>query len=345
MSGTGQQQEIPAIQPPRKKGPAVMLTLFLVGMAGFIATVIWVNWPKPRTAPEPLSPQLAAIIQNMPGTSDAMIYAGLKDIHQSRFWNEALPDSIRHAVPVSAGKRVDGLMGQWGINLSSDLDTLLVSFQRSGRKQQNFIGVAWGDFVTKATPRKLESAGIQTVDIGGRKAYALDSAFWVAPMGPRSMAIASSSKMLEGFFHPSGHLLERDSVTAAMLGKAIYKSHLWFTLSSPQWTAWALQSLTAKNRDASEMGNISSLQRLAMSAKFGNGINGESEWVYNDKKSAFFASSFLWAAIKLTSNPGTRTSDAARTLLNHIAVHQNQESVIITADLPMSSFRKTAPAH
>jgi hypothetical protein len=340
MSGTEQQPEIPALQAPKKKGPMVLATLFVIGMTGFLATLIWVNWSKPRQQPEPLSKELTSIVQNMPGTSDAMLYVGLKDIRQSRFWNEALPDSLKKSIPFSAGKRVDGLMKQWDIDLSRDLDTLLISFQRSGRKQQNFIGVAWGDFTGKASTRALEAASMKTAEVGGRRAFALDSTLWVCPMGPRSMAIASSSDMLEGFFRPSGHLFERDSVTASMIGKAAYKSHLWFTLSSPQWTAGALQSLTSKNRDVKSVGNLSSLQRLAMSVKFRDGLQGQSEWVYKDKRAAFFASSFLWGTIKLTSNPGTRTSDAARALLKHFAVHQNLESVIITADLPLSAFRK-----
>lgn len=340
MSGKEETPLAPALQAPKKKGPKVLLTVFVIGMTGFLAALVWLNWPKPRVQPEPLTPELTSIIQNMPGTSDAMVYVGLKEIRNSRFWNEALPDSIRNAVPFSAGKRVDLLMKQRGFVLSRDLDTLLVSFQRSGRKQQKFIGMAWGDFATKAPAQALESASIKTAEIDGRRAYALDSTLWVCPMGPRRMAIASSSEMLNGFLRPTGHMLDRDSVSAAMIGKTRYKSHLWFTLSSPQWTAGALQSLTSKNRDVKSVGNLSKLQQLALSVKFDDGLKGQSEWVYRDRQTAFFASSFLWGTITLTSNPGTRTSDAARSLLKHLRVQQNLESVLITADLPLSAFRK-----
>ena len=340
MSGTEKNTQIPTLQAPKKKGPKVMLTVFLVGLAGFLAALAWINWTKPRQKAEPLSPEIVAVIQDMPGTSDAMVYVGLKDIRQSRFWNEALPDSLKRAVPFSTGKRVDDLMKQRGIDLSRDLDTLLISFQRSGRKQQNFIGVAWGDMLSKAPAGTLQAASLKSAEIAGRHAYALDSALWVCPMGPRKLAVASSPEMLEGFFHPAGHLLERDSVTASMLGRAAYKSHLWFTLSSPQWTAGALQSLTSKNHDVRSVGNLSSLQRLAMSVKFDDGLKGQSEWVYNDRRSAFFASSFLWGTVTVAGAPGTRTGESAKTLLRHIKVHQNLESVVVTADLPISAFRK-----
>jgi hypothetical protein len=340
MSGNEQQPVIPALQAPKKKGPKVLAAVFVIGMTGFIAALLWINWTKPRLKPEPLSPGLTSIIQNMPGTSDAMFYVGLKDIRQSRFWNEALPDSLKKAVPFSTGKRVDGLMKQRGIDLTQDLDTLLISFQRSGRKQQNFIGMAWGAFAGKAPAPVLEAASLKTADIAGRRAYALDSTLWVCPVGTRGMAIASSSEMLEGFFRPSGHLLERDSVSASMIGKTAYKSHLWFTLSSPQWTSGALQSLTSKNRDVKSVGNLSRLQQLAMSVKFDDGLKGQSEWVYKDRRAAFFASSFLWGTINIASISGTRTSESAKTFLRHVGVHQNLESVIITADLPLSAFRK-----
>jgi hypothetical protein len=342
MSGNDSTPAAPALQTPKKKGPKVLLTIFVIGVAGFLLAVLWMNWKKPRIEPEPLSPGLTAIMQNMPGTSDAMIYVGLKDIRESRFWNEALPDSLRKSRFPGMGRRVDSLMKLNNIELSRDLDTLLISFQRSGKKQQNFIGMAWGPFIAKTPATLLGKASIRTAEVAGHRAYALDSTLWVSPIGSQKMAIASSSDMLEKFFMPAGHLFERDSVTASLVRKTPYKSHFWFTLSSPQWTAGALQSITSKNGDVKSVGNLNRIRNITMSVKFGDGLRGESEWVYSDRKAAFFASSFLWGTIELSKTAGARTSEAARALLRHIRVHQNLESVIITTDLPLTSFRKTA---
>lgn len=343
MNGNETKPANPALQTPKKKGPKVIATFFILGLIVVSAGYLWINWKKPRVAPEPLSPELTAIIQNMPGSSDAMFYAGLKDIRGSRFWKEAVPDSLKNAQFLSMGKRVDSLLAISGVNLTSDLDTLLVSFQRSGRKQQKYIGMASGAFTRKLPPEALRAASIETAEVAGRQAYALDSSLWVAPMGPNRVAIASSSEMLEKFFNPSGRLLERDAATSALIEKTRYKSHFWFTLPSPQWTAGALQSITSKNSEVKSVGNLNRIQQISMSVKFDDGLLGQSEWVYNDRQGAFFASTFLWGTIRL-STISPRTSDAAKALLNSMKVSQNLESVIITANLPLEAFRKGKPA-
>lgn len=343
MSGNETRSATPALQPPKKRGPRVLLTLFVIGMTGLLAAYLWMNWQKPRVEPEPLSPELTRIIQNMPGTSDAMIYIGLKDIRESRFWKEAVPDSLKKTPFPGMGKRVDSLMKLGGIDLSKDLDTLLVSFQRSGKKQQNYIGMAWGSVAGKVNTPLLRAASVETAEVAGHQAYALDRSFWVSPAGTNTLVIASSRDLLEKFYRPSGHLLERDSVTASLIRKTPYKSHFWFALASPQWTAGALQSITSKNRDVKSVGNLNRIQQIALSVKFRDGLTAESEWVYKDRQAAFFASSFLWGTIELSSVAGTRTSGSAKSLLKHLRVHQNLESVIITADLPLTSFRKINP--
>lgn len=343
MSGNESKPATPELQAPKKKGPKVMATLFVLGLIVVLTGYLWINWKKPRLAPEPLSPELTAIIQNMPGTSDAMIYVGMKDIRESKFWKEAVPDSIKNSPLLSLGKRTDSLLKTGGIDLNSDLDTLLVSFQRSGRKQQNYIGMASGPVARKASAPFLKSASLQTAEVAGRQAYMLDSTLWVSPMGGSRLAIASSSDNLEKFFRPSGRLFERDSTTASLIGKTPYKSHVWFALASPQWTAGALQSLTSKNSEMKSVGNLNRLQQITMSVKFSDsGLKGQSEWVYKDRQAAFFASTFLWGAIELSSISGSRTSESSKELLRHLEVSQNLESVIVTADLPQTIFKKSS---
>ncbi|UWX58150.1 hypothetical protein NY406_02430 [Chlorobaculum sp. MV4-Y] len=342
MSSNESMPAAPELQAPKKKGPKVIATLFVMGLIVVLTGYLWINWKKPRIEPEPLSPELTTIIQNMPGTSDAMIYVGLKDIRESKFWKEAVPDSVKNSPLISLGKRTDSLMKAGGIDLNNDLDTLLVSFQRSGRKQQNYIGLAFGPIARKTQANLLDATSIQKAVVAGHRAYMLDSALWVSPMGENRLAIASSTDNLEKFFRPSGHLFERDSTTASLISKTPYKSHAWFALASPQWTAGALQSLTSKNSEVKSVGNLNRLQQISMSVKFDDsGLKGQSEWVYKDRQAAFFASTFLWGAIELSSISGSRTSESAKELLKHLKVSQNLESVIVTADLPETIFKKS----
>ncbi|NTV98496.1 MAG: hypothetical protein HGA70_04975 [Chlorobiaceae bacterium] len=322
-----------------RKGPGLLIAISLIGFLCFLCIVLWVNWSKPKVQAEPLSPDLKTVIGNLPGKSDALIYIGLKDIRESRLWKEVIPDSLKKAPLFKAQGRLDTLMKAAAINPSEDLDTLLLSFRRTGYKEQNFICVAWGPFRQKLSGQFLKKNSRSVEKIGGSECYELGRDLWLAPLGPRKIAFSSTRKMLEGFLVPSGSFYQRDSLTTALIGKAVYKSHLWFALPSAVWTEGALQSLTSANSDVKSVGNVSSIEHLALSLRLKDGIEVDSEWIYPTRRAAFFASTFLWGAIQLSGLSGTRNSEEIKELLGKIKVQQNLESVIIKADIPIELFR------
>ena len=323
-----------------KKGAGLLLSMSVIGTLCFLSVVLWINWPKPRLQPKPLNRELRTIIDCIPGKSDALIYAGLKDIRESRFWKEIIPDSLKRAPLFKPQEQLDSLMKVAKINPSQDIDTLLVTFKRHGYKEQNFLAVAWGGSFSKKLPESFLRNHSTTVEqIGGYPCYALDSTLWICPLGARQVAVTNNKKMLEGFLVPVGSFYQRDSLTARLINKAVYKSHLWFALPSAAWTSGALQSLTSTNRDMKTLGNLNRIQHLALSVKFNDGIEAQSEWVYNSPKAAWFASTFLWGAVRLSELSGTRTSEPARQLLKKIGIEQNLESVIIHASLPLDFFQ------
>lgn len=322
-----------------KKGAGLLLSMSVIGTLCFLSVVLWINWQKPRLQSEPLSRELRAIIDRMPGKSDAVIYVGLKDIRESRFWKEIIPDSLKQAPLFKPQERLGSLMKAAKINPSQDLDTLLVSFKRHGYKEQNFLAFAWGPFSKKLPKPFLKTHSTTVEKIGGYQCYALDSTLWICPLGARKIAVTNNKKMLEGFLVPTGSFYQRDSLTAKLINRAVYKSHLWFALPSAAWTSGALQSLTSTNRDMKTLGNLNRIQHLALSVKFKEGIEAQSEWLYNSPKAAYFASTFLWGAVRLSELSGTRTSEPARQLLKKIEIQQNLESVIIHADLPLEFFQ------
>ncbi len=322
-----------------KKGAGLLLSMSVIGTLCFLSVVLWINWQKPRLQPKPLSRELRAIIDRIPDKSDALIYAGLKDIRESRFWKEIIPDSLKHTPLFKPQERLDSLMKAAKINPSLDIDTLLVTFKRHGYKEQNFLGIAWGPFSKKLPESFLRTHSTTVEQIGGYPCYALDSTLWICPLGARQIAVTNNRKLLEGFLVPVGSFYQRDSLTARLINKAVYKSHLWFALPSAAWTTGALQSLTSTNRDMKTLGNLNRIQHLALSVKFNDGIEAQSEWVYNSPKAAWFASTFLWGAVRLSELSGTRTSEPARQLLKKIGIEQNLESVIIHASLPLDFFQ------
>ncbi|TLU88348.1 MAG: hypothetical protein FDX30_02660 [Chlorobium sp.] len=322
-----------------KKGPGLLISISIIGFLTFLSVILWINWNKPRKQAETLSPELRTIIDHIPGKTDALIYVGLKDIRTSRLWKEVIPDSLKKSPLFKTEGRLDTLLKATGINPSEDLDTLLISFKRTGFREQNFLGVAWGPFSEKLPETFLKKNSSSTEKIGGYPCYELGPKLWLCSLGPRRIAIANSRNMLEGFLVPSGSFFQRDSLSNAMIGKTVYKSHLWFALPSAVWTSGALQSLTSGNKDMKTVGNLNSIQHLALSVKFNDGIEGESEWIYPTRRAAYFASTFLWGAIKLSEISGTRTTKQIKQVLDRIQVQQNLESVIITANIPIEFFK------
>ncbi|MEI6638771.1 MAG: hypothetical protein FDX02_05950 [Chlorobium sp.] len=340
MQVNPESEATPAIREKRslKKGAGLLLSISAISTLCFIILALWVNWPKPRLQPEPLTPALKALVDRIPGNSDALVYIGLKDIRESRLWKEIIPDSLKKAPIFQPQGKLDDILKASKINPTLDIDTLLISFKRHGYKEQNYLGIVSGSFTEKLPASLLRTISTSTETIGGHQCYTLDSTLWLSPLGPRQFALSNNKKMLSEFLTPSGSFFKRDSLSAALIDKAVYKSHLWFALPSAAWTAGALQTLTSTNQGVQSMGNLKRIQNLALSVKFRDGIEGQSEWVYSSNQAAYFASTFLWGAIKLSGLSGNKTTEQTKGLLNRIEVQQNLKSVLIHTELPLELF-------
>ena len=282
---------------------------------------------------------MAVVINRLPGTSDALIYAGLKDIRSSRFWQEVIPDSLKEMNWLRTEPGISAVLRETGIDPVRDMDTLIVAFQHQNAKKQKYLGVVRGSLGSKLSSGYLKNKSVHTGTSGGETWYALGDSLWIARPAEREVILANSRPLLEGYLEPATEFLERDSTTAALIDKATFKSHFWFTLSSTYWTLGALQSLTSGNKDMKSLGNINRIRQLALSLKFRDGIEGQTEWIYENRRSAYFASTFLWAAVKLSSAAGTRTTEPVKELLKQLEVMQNLESVIVSTDLPLEFFK------
>jgi len=339
MMGKKTEEELRVTGGSLRKGSGLLMMISVIGFVFFLAVVAWINWPKTRIAPEPLSAEQHSLIDRIPGNSDAIIYLGMKEIRKSRFWQEVLPDSLKTIPLFQPPGKLNLLLKAASVNPSTDIDALLMSFRRQGYRDQNFLAVASGPLAAKISDRLLNRTGTATT-LKGHTCYRLDSALWLSRSAPDEIAIAGSQAMLEGFLAPTGSFFQRDSLAVAMMQKAVYKSHLWFALPSAAWTSSALESLTSQNSDVNTLGNLNRIQNLALSVRFNEGIEAESEWVYGTRRAAWFASTFLWGALKLSGLSEERSSPEIRNLLERIRIQQNLESVIIHTKLPLEIFTR-----
>lgn len=323
-----------------RKGPGLLIVLMGLGTLMFLAVVAWINWPKQRTQAEPLSAALHSIIERIPGRSDALVYIGLEDIRKSGFWQEVVPDSLKEAQLFEPPPAIGRLMRQSGFQPVRDLDTLMLSFRRKGYRSQNYLAVAWGDFSRHLPERVLRQTAGTPEQIGGTSCYAIDSTLWLCRLDRRKLLLSNDRQLLEEFLTAEAGFLQRDSLSAMMIDKAVWKSHLWFALPSAAWTSSALSSLTSANSEVKELGNLNRIQHLALSARFDDGIAAQSEWVYQTRRAAWFASTFLWGASKAAGISTARNSGEGARMLEHIKIGQNLESVMIEADLPAELFRR-----
>uniref|UniRef100_Q3APS9 DUF3352 domain-containing protein n=1 Tax=Chlorobium chlorochromatii (strain CaD3) TaxID=340177 RepID=Q3APS9_CHLCH len=324
-----------------KRGAGLLMSLSALSILSLVFMAIWVNWEKPRQAAEPLTPEVKNLVDRIPSTTDALIYIGMKDIRQSRLWQEVIPDSLKQAPLFQPTGELATLLERSTINPSKDIDTLLISFKRHGYKEQLFLAIASGNLQTKL-PKAMQAGNHET--LGGHSCYSFGSSLWFSQLNSRRVVLSNSKELLGNFLQPQGSFLQRDSLTTTLIDKARYKSHLWFALPSAAWTSGALQSLTSSNKDVKSIGNLNRIKHLTLSVNFKDGIEAESEWLYESNQAAYFASTFLWGAIQLPRL--SEKNEQTRALLDNIAIQQNLNSVIIHTALPLQIFQtaKEQPA-
>ncbi|NTW50550.1 MAG: hypothetical protein HGB19_12635, partial [Chlorobiales bacterium] len=158
------------------------------------------------------------------------------------------------------------------------------------------------------------------------------------------IVMASNADMIESYLAPEKDFFKTDSLMTKLLDRTQYKSHFWMALGEPGWAAGAMQGLTSSNQGLQGMGNLRRVRELVLSIKFTEGLKGQTEWVYENKSSAFFASGLLWIALRVSGSSGTRIAATQKDLLNQISIQQNLESIILHTDLSkefIERFRQT----
>jgi len=329
---------------PKTKKNKIAAVIFVSLISLFFLTIaVWINWPKERPETEALAPAVKQKISRLPAGINVLIYLGMKDVRGSAFWQKIIPDSIKSGQMFADTSALGRFSTATHFNFLNDADTMIYAAQSNAASSDKFISIISGNFQSDSVKAYLELTSSNARVHEQSLIYRTDPRLWVSLTGPNELVLASSADMIEGYLSPQNDFFETDSLITALLERTEYKSHLWMTLGQAGWATGAMMGLTATNKGLKSMGNLRRIKQLVLSLKFADGITAQTEWIYESRTSAFFASGLLWLALRVSGSEGTRLKESEKALLKQIDMQQNLESIIIHGDFSnavISAFRK-----
>lgn len=333
-----------SIFPRTKKNRMAALVLLTLSLVFFGGLALWINWPKDRPESEPLPPQVRAKIARLPQGVNVLIYFGLKDVRATGFWNSFIPDSVKNS-PVFADTTALGKFSKaTNFNFTKDTDTVIYAAISHAMPNDRFISIVDGRFNRDSVLAYLNANSDNQRQSGNTLIFRTDPRLWVSVISPNEIVMASNADMIESYLAPEKDFFKADTVLTKLLDRTQYKSHFWMALGEPGWAAGAMQGITSSNQGLHTMGNLRRVRELVLSVKLTDGLKGQTEWIYESKSAAFFASGLLWITLRVSGSSGTRLADTQKELLNQIAIQQNLESIILHTDLSkefIERFRQT----
>lgn len=325
----------------RKRLPAVVFVTIICVFFGAVS--LWASLPKWRPPSEPLQPAVKARLMRLPEGTNVLLYLAMSDVRQTGFWKTVVPDSFKTKPLFEDTTGLMRFSQETGFNFLTDSDTLIYAAQ--SQRDDKFLSIITGNFDTAKVNLFLRRRSDNTrrsaftdsaYGAGGepRDIYRTDGQLWLTLASPTELVLGSTADVVENYLQPPRDFFERDTLINPLIEKVQYKSHLWLALGSPQWAMGALQGLTSTNRDLKDAGNVKRIKQLALSLQLGDGLTGQTEWIYESNSSAFFAGGLVWFALWVSKNFSARVSEEEKRLIGAVDIQQNLQSLILRADLP-----------
>ncbi|ACF13787.1 conserved hypothetical protein [Chloroherpeton thalassium ATCC 35110] len=333
-----------SIFPKTKKNKIAAVVFVSIISLFFMSIAVWINWPKSRPEAEPLAPAVKERLSRLPGGTNVLIYLGMKDIRHSDFWQKIIPDSIKSARLFADTSALGRFSTATGFDFLNDADTMIYAAQSNAARSDKFISIITGDFQSDSVSAYLEKTSENARLYDSLLIYRTDPRLWVSLTSPNELVLASSADMIEHYLSTEKNFFEADTLLTSLLERTEYKSHLWMALGQAGWATGAMMGLTAANKELKSMGNLRRIKQLVLAMKFGDGIKMQTEWVYDSRSSAFFASGLLWLALRVSGSEGTRLKESEKAFLNQIEMQQNLESIILRGNFSndmIEQFRKS----
>jgi hypothetical protein len=328
--------------PKRGRGiGALIFVIIISGLFGYAALLA--NWPRERPEAEPLPPTVRKRLSGLPLNANVVAYLGLKEIRQSEFWQNFVPDSLKEKLLADTSSPIGRFASMMQISFAQDIDTAIYTEVNRYGEVNVSLAILIGRF-NSARLKQLAARALDSIRAGNYLGYQLEPTLWWAKVSENELVLSSHADALANYLQPKADFWATDSTITPLIERAQYKSHFWLALGSARWAFDAMRGLTSGNRDMQGMGNIRNIRQLVLSLKLTDGIEGQSEWIYDSRAAAFFAGGLIGITLWVTKNFSQRQSESIKKLVGTINFKQNLEALMFHAVLPKTLLEELRQA-
>ncbi len=328
--------------PKRGRGiGALIFVIIISGLFGYAALLA--NWPRERPEVEPLPPTVRKRLSGLPLNANVVAYLGLKEIRQSEFWQNFVPDSLKEKLLADTSSPIGRFASMMQISFAQDIDTAIYTEVNRYGEVNVSLAILIGRF-NSARLKQLAARALDSIRAGNYLGYQLEPTLWWAKVSENELVLSSHADALANYLQPKADFWATDSTITPLIERAQYKSHFWLALGSARWAFDAMRGLTSGNRDMQGMGNIRNIRQLVLSLKLTDGIEGQSEWIYDSRAAAFFAGGLIGITLWVTKNFSQRQSESIKKLVGTIDFKQNLEALMFHAVLPKTLLEELRQA-
>ena len=318
--------------PKKGRGLGALIFVTLVsGLFGYAALLA--NLPRERPDAEPLPPSVRARLSGLPLNANVLAYLGLKEIRQSEFWQNFVPDSLKEKLLADTSSPVGRFASLMQFNFAQDVDTAIYAEVNRYGEVNVSLTILIGRF-NAARLKQLAARALDSIRSAEHIGYQLEPTLWYARVSEHELVLSSHADALANYLQPKADFWATDSTMTPLIERVQYKSHFWLALGSARWAFGAMRGLTSGNQDMQGMGNIRNIRQLVLSLKLTDGIEGQSEWIYDNRAAAFFAGGLIGITLWVTKNFSQRQSESVKKLVGTIDFKQKLEALMFHAVLP-----------
>lgn len=324
--------------PKRGRGIGALIFVIIVSsLFGYAALIA--NLPRERPKAEELPAAIRQRLSGLPLNANVLVYLGLKEIRESGFWKTFVPDSLKANWFKDTSTTLGRFASAANLHFVQDIDTALYAEVNRYGMENTFLAVLIGRYDQHQLNR-LRQRALDSLTVGGKKAYQLEPMLWYSVLSESEVALASHADAMSNYLQPQADFWATDSTMTPLLERVQYKSHFWVALGSARWAFGAMRGLTSGNQDMQGMGNIRNIRQLVLSLKLTDGLEGQSEWIYENRAAAFFAGGLIGITLWVTKNFSQRQSEGVKKLVGLIDFKQNLEALMFHTTLSKATLQE-----